>query len=458
MQKNYRMALLLFIILTVLYSSLFFVGDILPNAMIVGIILLLASITSLGLYFYTSKKIVLFSLILSIGIQISFIFLPDAHNDIYRYLWDGYATSQDENVYEVTPWDTYEKNFPDGGSQEIKNLWEKTGFKNYYTTYPPTMQISLWISAKILPLNPIGIKLFFLLLNIGSTILLWKIFHQNWGQKSLQNNIQKLEKFFPIIILSPLFLWETVAAGHSESIFIFFLLLSIFLYGKKFFFWCGVSLSALIWTKFFPVILVPIFLMGLYREHSFKNFIFFSLGGISSTLVLWYKFLPFDPTKFFEALKLYSDTWNMFPLFFGFFEEIFSRQIASFFQLLAVIITLLFTQYKKFSIPESIALVLTVFLLFASTIFSWYFLWAFFLLPFLLIRKKFFFLWSFLLIPFLQYFFTHFEAEEYLFWYINNGLGDTQRIIFWSPLAVFFIIQIIKNSLKASTLKLPSKT
>ena len=140
-------SIFLLCIIGILYLLIHFIGSPLENSFTLGWILFFAGIASFLLLFQKDRWLLRVSVILSVVVQISFIFLQDAHNDIYKYLWEGYGSSQGMNIYEHHPWEIYEAHPP--VTEEGRRLWEKVNFKRYYTTYPPLPQLVFWLGAEI---------------------------------------------------------------------------------------------------------------------------------------------------------------------------------------------------------------------------------------------------------------------------------------------------------------------
>lgn len=433
--------------------------------------------TPLGVQF-SQQKFLVFSGLISVFFAFSFISIDNAHNDYYRYIWDGKASEIAEqtgkNVYEVTPRETYD--FIDNRDVETRctvslpncqpvslldEFFQKTGFHDYYTTYPPVLQLVFFASSEISGYNYFwyseppkfpegqerGLKFIFFLFFLGILFLVYQIFWNN-----LENSgMQKYRKFVPTVFLSPLLLWEGIAAGHSEIVFVFFLLLSIFFMQRQKYFWAGMSLAGLVWVKFFPAVLGLIFLWEIWRREYVKvgatqwvaptgkiqNILLFIVGGIISTVLLWLPFLPFDPENFLEALQLYAAEWRMFPLFYDILENSLSTPFAQLTQIFLVLSVMIFGIFRKFSLEKNIFWTLLIYLLFSPAVFSWYFLWIFPLGIFVLgSEKKYFLLLSLAFTPFVQYFYSVFDPEKNIFFYQDNGLEISQKIIFWGLLMV----------------------
>lgn len=471
MIKNLILFLLFFGIISIFFGFHFLVENPLEEGNTLVFLLLAGSIFSLfiGWLFPENsqksmqKKILFFSGLISVVSAFSFVFIDNAHNDYYRYIWDGKASEISEetgkNVYEVTPRETYKfvskrENIEARSTVSLRdNFFAQTGFHDYYTTYPPTLQLVFWASSEISGYNFFwyseppqfpkgqerGLKFIFFLFYLGTLFLVWKIFSQN----------PQTKKWIPTFFLSPLLMWEGVAAGHSEIVFVFFLFLTLFFFQREKYFCTGVSLSALVWVKFFPAVLGMIFLWEIWRRgriisaptENLKNIFLFIFGGIASTVLLWLPFLPFDPENFLDALKLYASEWRMFPLFFDIMEDDFSMRVAQIIQIFLVLGAIIWGIWKKNSVEKNIFWTLFVYLLFSPAVFSWYFLWFLPLGIFVLApQKKYFLLTALFLTPPLQYFYTVFDPEKNIFYYQDNGLDISQKIFFWGMLFVSLMI------------------
>lgn len=431
------------LLLTILYGSLHFIGVPVENPHMLAWILLGCSIVLFSLFFQQEKWLIKASVILSLLLQISFVFLNDTHNDIYKYLWEGYGSAQEMKTYETYAWQTYEQHPPE--TEAGQQLWEQVNFKKYYTTYPPIPQLVFWTAAKIQPFSQAALKAVFLLFQMGSMWLMWSLFRKT-KNKRVPSSAKATDgtqpfvatKWLPVLYLSPLFLWEGAATGHTEILFLFFMLLTLWCWQRKQYFCGGMALAGVIWSKFFPAILIPLFLWQIFQQqtswlHRVKNTFVFGLGGIFMTIAAWYLFWPFDPQYLLEALGIYSGNWQMSPLYFAVFESFWGRDVASQIHFFAPFLMLAIVMLRKISLEKALFLVLTTFLLFSSTIFSWYFLWLLAFVPYIWEEKN----WRYLLISLatfpLQYFFGYVDGE-YGFRYEDNGARWDQILFFWLPL------------------------
>ncbi len=120
--------------------------------------------------------------------------------------------------------------------------------------------------------------------------LLYPLIKQNQWAKEKDN-------FILFWLCQPLIIWEWLANGHFDVLWIVFLILSIFFSQKRNWFLALIFLSVSIWIKIIPIFLIPWlgiwWLNNLKKDFKIKellSFIYGIGGGLAVTIVSWLGF------------------------------------------------------------------------------------------------------------------------------------------------------------------------
>ena len=365
-----------------------------------------------------------------------FFHMPAYFNDFFRYLWDGKIFIHGINPFAYFPWAIHD-------TPELHNLsqvwyWDIMYFKWTHTIYPPFLQYIFAISNLVKEDSAFVLKSIFWIFNSLSIY---------FGIKLLQH-LKLNILFIAFLIINPLFLFETLSTTHTESIIIFCLLSTLYFFLKKRYFFAGIFFSALILTKFFPIILAPFFFIYLYKmKYPLKNFfVFFGTTFFSLLLMYFPFFFHIQTPLLYESLRNFSKEWILSP---GIFQILFSflqflhvsdpfvlaKKLSALLTLLSIISLYgIFFRSKKIDASYLIfmsSLSFTFLLLFSSIVASWYVLWILAFIPF--VRNRIFALaLSFTII--FQYLLIYFDnIEHYTYKYIENGQIFSHQILVWIP-------------------------
>lgn len=410
----YAIPLLIFIS----YASLLFFEAPMKHGLIIGIVLFLVGILALVYAQYMKERMnsaILKKIIaLSIVIQIILAFITFGHNDIFRYLWDGKVILAGFNPYAFSPYTLAQTH-----AITLPWYWEHLFFKWSGSVYPPVLQIIFALSNLIYQDSLITLKIIFVGFNIGTLSLLYKL--------TPNNN----RHYLAFVALSPLFIYETIGAGHTEAVFMFLLVLSLYLYKSQKSIALGASLAALVLTKFIPLLILPFFIKK-------KNWLTVSLVGALTTVVLITPFIWGVPIKQLTSpLLLYSQEWTMSPGLFTLVNSTINDVSTSKYLLLAITLLLLFKLWsnKKLSIETKSAGIFLWFLVSSATVFSWYWLWILPLLPLVTTKLRNIALAGIIMFP-LQSVIMYFDVADNTIKYTDNGLIWWHQLLLWLPLAM----------------------
>ncbi len=393
----------------------------------------------------------------SVFIQIIFLFFPVFFNDFYRYLWDGRLIVSGINPFSFTPV-TADLFHPE---KMLTNVWywKNLHFKQFHSVYGPSLQIIFGISSFIKQDSAFVLKFLFFLFNIGSLGL---------GVKIL-DLLRKDRRLIGWLALNPLWLFETLVTGHTESVLIFFFMLTMYAYYAKRPSLGGVAFGWMVVTKYFPVILLPLFFIHSLRDK--PKDIFGCVRHITSivfrkklsfffyflfTVVLLY--LPFlitsgNPIYLITSLGLFSTDWVMSPGLFdlvwrplrGFMSYEDSLKLAKIIFLPIIFYSMyrIYLWYQKSENLFDAIYYLFILLIFSSSVvFSWYVLWLVMLLPFVKYKLPGLVL-SFTV--FAQYLIIYNDKMDGTHKYLENGLVGWNQLLIWViPISILTYI-ILRN-------------
>lgn len=266
-------------------------------------------------------KIIFFAIVFRV------VFLPSIavhENDFYRYLWDGKVSKYGNNPYKYAPGDlefaenTFSRDYYDLDKNEYAKVksfsveqkqdlvelnklrqenpvyFDRIGHRAVPTIYPPTAQLIFFISSAIREDSVLLMKFLFVLFDV---MVIFVII-------GLLPKVKKNPSLVIVYAWSPLILKEISNSGHYDSAAIFFMLLSIYLIIQRKKTGGVVALAFAGLTKFFPLLLTPLYI----RRLKWKGL--FLLGGV--TAVFYIPFFLWGNTgimQVFKGLSTYSQEW-----------------------------------------------------------------------------------------------------------------------------------------------------
>jgi Gpi18-like mannosyltransferase len=214
--------------------------------------------------------------------------LPNLSEDVYRFIWDGRLTASGMHSFSQTPAEILANHRLPGLTEE---LFTKLNSKNYYTVYPPVLQVIFWCIAKILPYDIPGsvvmLKSIVIIAECGIIYLLIKILKK----LDLSPHLSLL------YILNPLVITELTGNAHVESVMIFFVLLAFAYYLHNRYLFSALFLSLGIATKLIPVLFLPL----LVYQLGWKKGLLYAFVTCLTTLMLFFIF--FDAGTEVHLLK-----------------------------------------------------------------------------------------------------------------------------------------------------------
>lgn len=376
-------------------------------------IFLAYSVTFLGFYGIIQNGLSLVGILTLIALTriITLFSFPALSDDIYRYMWDGLQWTQGNNPFSYLP------------SQQVnasafeQMLIQRMNSPNYYSIYPPVLQLIFYIVADTFPPPLVrqvcflkGIILFIEALGILATIFLLK----KWNLPL---------KRIALYSLNPLIIVELLGNIHFEVIMIAFLAIAILCLSCKKHILGSIFLSLSILSKMTTLIILPF----LFKKMNLPTFIKVASVTLLSvilgfTLILWGSF-----ENFMMSLNLYFQKFEFNASIYFLFRYI-GKSIIGYNPiyvvgpLLSIIsaITIVFTaliQKKSKGIQNSMLYLLigyTCYLLMSTTVHPWYLSTLLFISIFT--QFRYIQIWSYLII--LSYSLYHEDGGLY-YWCIT---------------------------------------
>ncbi|GAB4246207.1 MAG: hypothetical protein Tsb0034_25110 [Ekhidna sp.] len=336
--------------------------------------LLLAFATAFVSYLFLLQEKQSPNFLLGIGIlaRLSLFFsLPSLSDDIYRFIWDGLLVSNGIHPFSHLP-DHFLHLKIEGLSSE---LYSKLNSPNYFTIYPPLNQFIFWMSVEFdsnwLTTTNV-IRTLLLLAEIGSFLALRKLL-------MIYNKSPNGAFWY---FLNPLVILEIVGNVHMEGLVIFFLLAGLYFYKGNKNILSGIHLGLAIGTKLLPLIYLPyLFLKGLKNKKWSIPMIAGIVGltsllplispdflsGMSESLNLYFQSFEFNASLYFIAREIGF-------LIYGYNNIALIGPLLASLSFLSIIAISLLAVRKKWSLPQSFLFILSIYLIFATTVHPWYIL------------------------------------------------------------------------------------
>lgn len=299
-------------------------------------------------------------LYISVFLRLIVIFVnPVTTDDHFRYLWDGKVQSEGINPYKFSPLELTDIH------DDI--IYPHVSYPGISTIYPPVSQLIFFLSNLVFGLNVFGLKMFYLLFEIGILIFIFKTL-----------NLLKINSNYILLYaFSPLIIFEFFINAHIDIVILFFLIGSIYFALKM-----NTNLSLMflgfsVLSKIYSLIFLPVFLIYFYKKNGsikiiLKSIIFFFIPFLM-IIFYWDGFL-----NIFLTMNNYMRHWysNNLPYkiiylvteFFGSKDHSLTRIVL----LILFSISYLLILLSKTGFIEKIYLSAFCYLFFSHTVHPWY--------------------------------------------------------------------------------------
>ena len=173
---------------------------------------------------------------------------PYLSADVYRYVWDGRVQAAGINPYRYVP-----------EAAELSGLRDDKIFPNitaddkrWLSPYPPAAQLVFRAVTLIRPMSVMAFKAAMASFDLITILALMLVL-----ARSGLNPARAV-----VFAWHPLLIFEGAHGGHVESVFIAFLALALLAWSNRKYALTGVALALATLVKFYPVLLLPAFLVA----------------------------------------------------------------------------------------------------------------------------------------------------------------------------------------------------
>lgn len=301
-----------------MYVKLFFLGNFKENILIytaLFLVIFLIYFTICLIIFKTNKisltkkeinRLVITILIFSMIFRSVMVFTESTlSTDVLRFAWDGRLLKYGVDPYAHEPYSAeldWLKNVP---------YFEAYDHKDEISPYPPFAQLA-FLFLSIISESLFSLKVSFSVLDMINCILLAYLLHNMVARRYLGGVI--------LYSWSPLMMIEISSSGHMEPLPVFLILISLVLLSKNRLFYSALSYTLAIWTKIFPILLLPIYLKYLKTKDKSTIVIQHLIIIIVLSISLYVPFIASSGANVFLGLYRYFSGWFFNPSLFLLFR------------------------------------------------------------------------------------------------------------------------------------------
>jgi alpha-1,6-mannosyltransferase len=246
-------------------------------------------------------------LMTSVAIRLGMIFIfPQLSDDIYRFYWDGRLIAAGVNPYGVLPADVNINNFfPSEGW-----LLNALNSPEYFTVYPPVLQVLFWIAAAGNDIQEFNIvlKVLYVLGECAGYYFLSKYLDSKGSDK------KKIFWYF----LNPLVVIEGIGNLHAEVLMIAVLAIFLFYWRKGKMVLASVFFSIAVSVKLTPLMLIPF----LWFSHPKHKITFTVCTLLTSILLFSPVWISGKWISYAESLDLYFRKFEFNASIYYVFREL----------------------------------------------------------------------------------------------------------------------------------------
>ncbi|MES2891189.1 MAG: hypothetical protein V4725_04230 [Bacteroidota bacterium] len=233
--------------------------------------------------------------------RLVFLFaIPELSDDYARFIWDGMLNAQGVNVYAYTPAEI--SSFPNQALPPLmENMKAAMNSSNYYSVYPPFLQLFFYLSVKLGGANLVAdlawLRGFALLAEAGTIFLALKLLKHF--------NLPRSRVF--LYALNPLVIVEFSGNLHGEVFMLLCLAATLWFLVQEKLLWSAACFGLAVSTKLMPLILLP----AVFAYLGFRKG---AVYGLVLFITLSASFLPFIDSSTFQHISssvgLYYDRFE----------------------------------------------------------------------------------------------------------------------------------------------------
>lgn len=304
--------------------------------------------------------------------RITALFAPPSQSeDVYRYIWDARVADMGINPYAFPP------NAPEMEKYRDDRVYPLINSKPYVTAYPPASQILFRLCYKVFGINAIAMKAVFSLFEFLTVLVVWKLLAL-WGRRP---------HFLLLIAWNPFFIFEFSHSGHSDSLMMFLILLSIYLLSRNRNAWAMASFAGAVLAKLHPAIWFPLFIRRIGWKSMWAGFVtgfglmllYFSYDSLLqylSSLSLYFRLFEFNASIHYLIRFIgrvgFHQSW----------DKLIGPYLGALLALITVAIVWKFPSRNARDLLHAGFWIMAADLCLATTVHPWYLTWAALALPF----------------------------------------------------------------------------
>jgi alpha-1,6-mannosyltransferase len=339
-----------------------------------------------------------FDIIAVILLCIVFFFSPpNLSEDVYRFIWDGQLAMQGINPYADIP--SYYFTSENQISGVLADIYPLLNSPDYYSVYPPVLQIIFEIIARIS-----GQEIFWHIFSMRA-VLMFSLIGNLFVVRAIMKNIGIPSAFSLLFFLNPLVLSEIIGNVHFEGLQILWMMISIWFLLKQNIIKAGLFWGLAASIKLLPLLALPL----LVRYLGWKKGLLFCGIACSSVMLT---FIPYFNAEliinFFNSIDLYFRAFEFNASIYYLMRSIgywvkgynwihFAGPLSAALGLIGILITAQRQQPgNREQLFENLLLSFSIYLFFATTVHPWYLITPMILAIFQ--KHYFIWVWSFFII------------------------------------------------------------
>jgi hypothetical protein len=378
----------------------------------------------------SEKTIWVYAIILRLALLFS---LPKLSDDYFRFIWDGLVQMEGMSPFAFLPSAIQ--------TEAWAEVYAGMNSKDYYSVYPPVMQVVFRVSAYFSGTNVIGNLIVMRSFIILSDVLLM------WVGVKLLKLLDRPVEGIILFALNPLVIIECTGNLHFEGMMMAFTILGVFILmrqgdrtGAKVGVLAGLALSLGVLTKLTSLLALP----TMFRRIGFLKTLGLVLFSLLIVALSFWPFLDMDTlNNMNSSLDLYFRNFQFNSSLYRIVDFLFAERIphyraerigpwiAGSGMLLMGLLMLIRKAQNWEAYLETLLFVLSIHLLFASTVHPWYIVNLLVVSTFTRFRYP--ILWSFTAVFSYQFYDLGFESPfiliaeyfpviAYVIWEMRNSI------------------------------------
>ena len=343
---------------------------------------------------------------------------PTLSDDLFRYRWDGIIQQGGWNPHIVAPEDPRLAGFRD-------SWWPQVSNQEMPNIYPPLTELVLRATASFSH-HPLAFKAPFLLAE-GLLLVLLATWIRRTGRRSFT---------LAVYAWNPLVVVEFAGSGHNDPLAMLFSVAALLMIIERRVIVSTLALGAAVLSKFFPILLAPLWLRRIGWPRAARSWLALTLAGVMAALVSWpYRAAWPGMLHLFQRFREHwvnnASLFSILGWFSGSDDWAFGISVG------VVAGMALWAALRNLEPPRAAYLLFAAVPLLSQNAFSWYFLWV---VPLLVFYSN----PAWLMLTVLQ-----FLSYHVLIGYAATGAWKFDPFFLWLEYAPFYALLAAQSLLPA---------